>query len=160
MMKRTIAALLLLLAWQPVASMAEARGYGAASVSGGVVAVGGGGGYYGPRGGYYGPPGRYYGPRWRPYAPGVGFYFGAAPGWGWPWGPPLYYPPPVLYPPVVTVPPPVVYVERGADAAVQEQGAGQPLEPGYWYYCRANGGYYPAVMQCPGPWERVMPRDD
>ncbi|HRD89555.1 MAG TPA: hypothetical protein PK752_15055 [Accumulibacter sp.] len=167
MMKKTIGALLLVLAWQPVTTLADGRGYGAASVSGGAVVVGGRGGYYGPRGGYYGPrggyygpPGGYYGPRWRPYGPSVGFYFGATPGWGWPWGPPVYYPPPVLYPPVVTVPPPVVYVERGADATPLEQDAGQALEPGYWYYCRANGGYYPAVMQCPGPWEKVVPRDD
>jgi len=164
-----IGALFLALAWQPLSSLADGRGYGAASVSGSAVVVGGRGGYYappggyyGPRRGYYGPPGGYYGPRWRPYGPSVGFYFGAAPGWGWgwPWGPPLYYPPPVVYPPLVTVPPPVVYVEKGADVAAREQEAGQTLEPGYWYYCRANGGYYPTVMQCPGPWERVMPRDD
>ncbi|MCB1966572.1 MAG: hypothetical protein KDI64_11160, partial [Candidatus Accumulibacter sp.] len=107
-MKTLIGALLLLAFVQPNAALADGRGRGGTQVSGAVV-VGGG---YGPRGGYYGPRGGYGGPRWGYRGgPAVGVYFGAPLGWGWPWGPPVYYPQPV-YPPVVTVPPPVVYVER------------------------------------------------
>lgn len=84
----------------------------------------------------------------------VGVYFGAPLGWGWPWGPPVYYPQPV-YPPVINVPPPVVYVER---EQVSAAASGQALEPGYWYYCRELAAYYPVVTQCPGTWEQVAPR--
>ena len=150
-MKTLIGALLLLAFVQPNAALADGRGHGGTQVSGAVV-VGGG---YGPRGGYYGPRGGYGGPRWGYRGgPAVGVYYGAPLGWGWPWGPPVYYPQPV-YPPVVNVPPPVVYVERDPVPAVR---SGQALEPGYWYYCRELAGYYPAVMQCPGAWEPVAPR--
>ncbi|MBL8395623.1 MAG: hypothetical protein JNK99_12910 [Candidatus Accumulibacter sp.] len=154
-MNKSIGALLLLLI-VPTAGLADGRGHGSATVSGAVVV----GGAYGPRGGYYGPRGGYYGPGWRSYGPGVGVYYGAPLGWGWPWGPPVYYPPPVVYPPVIAVPPPVVYVEKGAAGDAAVPGSGESLEPGYWYFCRQNGGYYPAVMQCPGPWEKVAPVND
>lgn len=152
-MKTSIAALLVLALSQPLISLADGQGYGAYRASGTVV-VGGSYGY-GPHGGYYGPRGGYYGPGWRPYGgPGVGVYFGAPLGWGWPWGPPVYYPP--IYPSVVAVPPPVVYVEKGESPPPLVGGSG-PLEPGYWYYCRERVAYYPAVTQCPSPWEKVAP---
>lgn len=149
-MKSLIGALLLLVLVQPNAVSADGGEHAAGfyPVSGVVLA---GGGYYGPRGGYYGP-------RWGYRGPSVGVYFGSPVGWGGPWGPPVYYPQPI-YPPVVAVPPPVVYVERGGARASRDDG-GDTLEPGYWYYCRENAGYFPAVMQCPGPWERVAPRSD
>lgn len=156
-MKRFSAVLLLLLFVQPNSVFADrgARGTGFYPVSGAVV-VGGG---YGPRRGYGGPRGGYYGPRWGYGGPSVGVYFGGPFGWGGAWGPPVYYPQPI-YPPVVAVPPPVVYVERGEASAGREYGDGEVLEPGYWYYCRENAGYFPAVMQCPGPWVQVAPRAD
>jgi len=74
----------------------------------------------------------------------IGVYIGAPLG---PW----FYPPPIYYPPrVIVVPPapPPVYIEQyGPPPAVQ-----------YWYYCREAGAYYPQVGDCPGPWERVLPR--
>jgi hypothetical protein len=150
-MKSLLGALLLVVLMQPTISLA-----GRPVVSGAVVV----GGYpgYGPRGGYYyGPRGGYYGSGWRGYGPGVGVYFGAPLVWGWPWGAPAYYPPPVVYPPVATVPPAVVYVEQGEVSAEPMPGTGEVLEPGYWYYCRERGAYYPAVRQCAGGWEKVAP---
>ena len=158
-MKTFSAALLLLALIQPAISLADGRRSGAYPGSATVV-VGGaygprGGGYYGPRGGgYYGPRGY---PGWRPYGPRVGVYFGAPLGWGWPWGSPFYYPPPVVYPSVITVPPPVVYVEKDAADEASAYGREDSLEPGYWYYCREKGAYYPAVTQCSGFWEKVAP---
>jgi hypothetical protein len=157
-MKSLVAVLFVLTLLHPNLALAGGRGTGA-HVTSGTVVVGGAYGH-GPRGGYYGPRYGYYGPGWRPYGPRVGVYFGAPLGWGWPWGPPAYYPPPVVYPPVVAVPPPVVYVEKGETSGAAVYGSGESLEAGYWYYCREQGAYYPAVTQCPGVWEKVAPASD
>jgi len=153
-MKNLIGALSVLLLAQSNVAVADRGGTGAYAVSGTMVV----GGRYGPGGGYRGPRGGYYGPRWGYRGPSVGVYFGGPVGWGGPWwGPPAYYPQPI-YPPVINVPPPVVYVER--DDPLSASSDDQALAPGYWYYCRENAAYYPAVMQCPGPWEQVAPRPD
>lgn len=149
-MRTLMIALLTLPLVQPTVTLADGRSPGVYRPSGTIV-VGGGYGY-GPRG--------YRGRGWGYRGPGVGVYLGAPMYWGWPWGPPAYYPPPIMYPPVVTVPPPVVYVERGETAAPSASTAEQVLEPGYWYYCRELAAYYPAVMQCPGLWFKVAPRSD
>jgi len=55
------------------------------------------------------------------------------------------YPPP---PQVVVVPrEPEVYVDRGGG----ERG-------GYWYHCDRPEGYYPYIKECPGGWQREVPR--
>lgn len=149
-MKTLIGTLLALFLIQPTVVLAD-RGFGGGvyPASGAVVV---GGRYGGPRG--------YYGPRWGYRGPSVGVYFGGPVPWGWPWGPPLYYPQPV-YPPLVAVPPPVVYIEKGDggdETSVDDSAAA--LAPGYWYYCRESAAYYPAVMQCPGPWVQVAPRPE
>lgn len=154
-MKQSIGVLLLLAVGQGSIDLAHGQGQGPYQVSGAVV-VGGGYGY-GARGGYYGYRGGYYGPGWRPYGAGVGVYLGAPLGGGWPWGPPAYYPPPVVYPPLVVVPPAPVYVEKGEAAAPSTYDGGDSLEPGYWYYCKDSGAYYPAVTQCSSPWDKVAP---
>lgn len=163
-MKSTCSALVLLVAGLAQPAISEAGGgYVAGSVVVGAPGPPSGpprAGYYHGPGGYYGPRGGYYGPRGGYYGPGVGVYLGGPWVWPWVWGPPAYYPPTVVYPPVVTVPPPVVYIEKGtaAPSTIPEGGGG--LEPGYWYYCRERGAYYPAVLQCPGPWEKVPPLKD
>ncbi len=138
-MKTSIVALLALALSQPTPGVAGGRGDYRVS---GALVVGGPGG---ARGGYHA-----YAPRWGYPGPRVGVYLGVPLLWGG-WPAPAYYPP--VYPPFVTVPPPVVYVER-AEAA---PGTGESLEPGYWYYCRERGAYYPAVAQCPGAWQKVAP---
>jgi hypothetical protein len=91
------------------------------------------------------------------YHPGYR-YWGPGPYWG-PgyWGPRYYYPPPaVVYAPpvvygaapIVAAPAPQQYVER----------ADQPLEPGFWYWCRESQGYYPNVRECPSGWQQVPPQ--
>lgn len=125
---------------------------------------------HGPRiGVYIGPP--VYRPYWapRPY-----YWYGP--------GPYFYSPPYFAYPPAPAAPP--VYVERidsvpqsafpavppglpqshsqpaplpGIPAPSPEQ-TPQPLEPGYWYYCRSPAGYFPSVRECAGGWERVAPQ--
>ncbi|WP_291994813.1 hypothetical protein [Candidatus Accumulibacter sp. ACC003] len=150
-MKKSIMVLLAMSLAAPHFVLAGGGGRGGYEASGTVV-VGGAYGY-GPRGAYRGG---YGGGGYR--GPNVGVYLGAPVFWGgpWgPWGPPAYYPPPVVYPSVVAVPPPVVYVER-----TQAPASEQSLESGYWYYCRERGGYYPAIMQCPGAWVQVAPRAD
>ena len=88
--------------------------------------------------------------------PSFGFCLGVP----YPWYPPpaYYYPPFAIYPPVVTIrEPPAVYIEQDevmAPPPVQNQ---QALEPGYWYYCRESGAYYPTVTRCPGQWQKVAP---
>lgn len=94
----------------------------------------------------------------RPYrGASVGVYVGAPLLWGWPWGPPVYYPPPVVYAPVVESPPPTVYVEKDDPDVRGAARSNEALEPGYWYYCREKGAYYPAVRNCPKAWEKVAP---
>lgn len=120
---------------------------GSVSIGVGVAGPGYYGGWYGPRP-YYGG---YYGPRW--YGPGPYYY-----------GPPAVYAYPYPYPPAVAVVPaqPPVYVERDAGYSAAPQPAPQvqqqPLESGFWYYCRNPAGYYPNVNECPGGWEKVPPR--
>jgi hypothetical protein len=143
-MKTSIGALLVLALIQPTMVQADGGWRGPYHGSGVVV-----GGYYGPRGGYYGGG-------WGYRGPGVGVYLGAPLYWGAPWGPPAYYSPPVIYPQVIAVPPPVVYVERD-EAIAPLVSPGGALEPGYWYYCREKGAYYPAVTQCPSAWQKVAP---
>lgn len=143
-MKKSILALMALAFSQSSLVLADGRGY---NVSGAVVV----GGPVGPRG-YYG-----YGNRWGYPGPRVGVYFGGPAVWGWPWGPPAYYPPPVVYPQVVAVPPAVVYVEKADEAGLSAPPVGEPLEPGYWYYCREQGAYYPVARECQGAWQKVAP---
>lgn len=88
-------------------------------------------------------------PHWRHPRTSVelGFY------WGWPgWHPfypyPVYAPPPVIVVPPAAPPP--IYIEQPRVAPT--------FEPGYWYYCREAGAYYPTVKECPGPWEKVAPQ--
>lgn len=147
-MKTLTVALLALAAVQP--SIVLAGGGGAYGVSGAVVV----GGPVGPRGGYYG-----HGPRRGYPGPRVGVYVGGPVVWGGPWVP-VYNPPAVVYPPVVAVPPPVVYVERSDEIPAATSDSADPLEPGYWYYCREQGAYYPAVRQCPSAWQKVAPVDN
>jgi hypothetical protein len=127
---------------------------GSVSIGVGVYGPGYYGGYYGGPRPYYGGPrpyygGGWYGPRW--YGPGPYYY-----------GPPAVYAYPYPYPPAVTVVPaqPPVYIERdpGTYSQVPAPQAQQPLESGFWYYCRNPAGYYPNVGECPGGWEKVPPR--
>jgi len=91
------------------------------------------GGYYG-HGGYYGRGG-FYG----------GIYIG--PGWwGWPYYPYPYYYPYYSQPPVIQQDP------------VYEQQAPAQDQPYYWYFCPDAKAYYPYVKQCPGGWQKVVPK--
>jgi hypothetical protein len=130
-----------------------------AAASGAAWADRGYGGYggYGGRGGvgvgvYIG------GPVVRPYYPGYyarpyyaprPYYYGA-PYYSVPWVAPYYSDPTVV---VVPSSPPV-YVERGDGGGASPSGdAGQ-----YWYFCRDANAYYPYVKDCPGGWQKVLPR--
>ena len=117
------------------------------------------------RGGFYGRPsvGVYFGgPVYRPW----GYGYGYGPGWGYYGAPAVVYAPPVVYsPPVVVQPQQTWYIERGdnAPATVAPVAPGaapqaQSLPPGFWYYCRDPGGYYPTVQACRGGWEQVAPQ--
>jgi hypothetical protein len=75
----------------------------------------------------------------------VGVYIGPGPFW---WGAPYYYP--YAYAPPVVVQPAPVYV--------QPSYAHVPVQPDYWYFCRAANAYYPYVSSCPGGWETVTPQ--
>lgn len=120
-----------------------ANAWAGGRVYGGVsIGVGGGPGpYWG--GGYYGRPywgGGYYG---RPYFPGPYIYPG-----------PIFAP---YYAPqaVVVVPSePQVYIEQGGAAAAEQAPEGTQ----YWYFCRGANNYYPYVKECPGGWQKVLPR--
>jgi hypothetical protein len=41
---------------------------------------------------------------------------------------------------------------------VQQSSGEQELEPGYWYYCRSAGAYYPKVERCAEEWIKVPPK--
>ena len=63
---------------------------------------------------------------------------------------PLYYrPAPAYYPPA-----PVQYIEQ---PPVPQSGVAPQLYSGAYWYCPFAGAYYPAVPNCPGPWQRVAP---
>lgn len=70
---------------------------------------------------------------------------------------PFYYPryyPPYYAPLVIERPVPQVYIERQPSVVV-------PLAAdagNYWYYCSSAKGYYPYVSECPGGWQKVLPR--
>ncbi len=67
------------------------------------------------------------------------------------WSPWYYpYPPPYYYPPVV--------IERAPPPVYIEQTPPPPPQTSYWYYCREAKGYYPYVKECPGGWQKVLPR--
>lgn len=76
----------------------------------------------------------------------IGVFIGVPLGGYWHFPPPYYY-----YPPVIAVPAPPVYIERGSPEPA-------PGPPDYWYYCEDAGAYYPYVKDCPGGWQRVVPR--
>lgn len=71
---------------------------------------------------------------------------------GAPWSP-WYYPSPFYYPPPVIIErAPPVYIEQAPAAPPA------PEASHYWYYCEASRTYYPYVNECPGGWQRVVPR--
>jgi hypothetical protein len=71
----------------------------------------------------------------------VDYWYG--PGYGYPYGPPVYVPPPVYAPPPVYVTPPVYVVPQG------------PAPAQSWYYCDNPPGYYPNVPSCNSSWRQV-----
>jgi hypothetical protein len=113
----------------------------------------------------------------------VSIQFGAPLYPSWHYGPPRYYaPPPVYYAPRVVVPAPLVwvpplvhaprvyvlptvYVERTdldgvAPAPVPVPApavAPAPEASGHWFFCADSNTYYPYVIQCATPWQRVVP---
>ena len=80
---------------------------------------------------------------WGHY-PGYGFGWAAYPAYGY--YPPAYYPyaPYAAWPAPVVRQEPQVYIERQSSSP-----------PGYWYYCKSAGEYYPGVPSCPEPWIKV-----
>lgn len=76
---------------------------------------------------------------------------------GAPYWDPFYYPryyPRAYVPLVIERPVPQVYIEQQPSVAV-------PLAAdtgNYWYYCSSANGYYPYVSECPGGWQKVLPR--
>lgn len=77
-----------------------------------------------------------------------GVFIGAPLFWDpfYPW--PYYY---RAYPPVVVAPSgPTTYIEQG--------GEGLGRAEAYWYYCPDSKSYYPYVRECPGGWQREVPR--
>ena len=69
---------------------------------------------------------------------------------------PVYYQPPAYVAPPVYVQPPVVMIER-TPAVVAPPAQPAYAEQAWWYYCTAQGGYYPYVRTCPSGWTRVSP---
>ena len=110
-----------------------------------------GGGYAGGYGGYGG--GYRYGGGWRPaaYGPGWGNGYGYGGAWRGNWAgagyyggyPAAYYAPPVAY-----APPVVAYIAPPQPLVL----AAQP-QPAVWYYCEANGNYFPYVQECSTGWQ-------
>lgn len=94
-------------------------------------------------------PGRYY------HHPRSSVQFGVY--LGGPWIYPPYYPYPVYAPRVYV--PPLVVTPAPPPVYIEQQQAVPTLEPGYWYYCNEAQAYYPYVRQCPGSWQKVVPRD-
>lgn len=89
-----------------------------------------------------------YGGGWRPAAYGPGWgggwrggYYG--PGYGYPYAA-GYYAPPVVY----AAPPIVTYAAPQQPMVL----ASQP-QPPVWYYCDANGQYFPYVQSCSSGWQ-------
>ncbi len=118
-----------------------ANAWAGGRVYGGVSIGVGPGPYWG--GGYYGRPywgGGYYG---RPYFPGPYIYPG-------PFFAPYYAPQAV----VVVPSEPQVYIEQGGAAAAEQALEGAQ----YWHFCRGANNYYPYVKECPGGWQKVLPR--
>lgn len=74
---------------------------------------------------------------------------------GAPYWDPFYYPryyPPYYAPLVIERPVPQVYIEQPRSAPLAAD-AGN-----YWYYCSSARSYYPYVSECPGGWQKVLPR--
>lgn len=107
---------------------------------------------------HYAPP-RYYAPPPVYYAPRV-----VVPA-------PLVWVPPVVHAPRVYVPP-TVYVERTdldgvvpvpapvpapAPAPAVAPPGPSPEASGSWFFCADSNTYYPYVIQCATPWQRVVP---
>lgn len=75
---------------------------------------------------------------------------------GAPFWDPFYYPryyPRYYAPLVIERPVPQVYIEQQPSAV--------PLAAdtvNYWYYCSSAKAYYPYVSDCPGGWQKVLPR--
>lgn len=86
------------------------------------------------------------------------------PYWG-PWyspPPPSYYYAPYYapsYPPVVVERVAPVYLERQTPQSLSAPIAPIPgPQTNFWYYCRTAKGYYPYVRECPGGWQKVLPK--
>ena len=97
----------------------------------------------------------------RHHFPGYGYGWGWGPGFGPPFGfgafgyMPPYYPPFYAYPRVAVQPSAPVYIQQQNTPAAPS--AGQQ-GTSYWHYCRAEGGYYPDVKECPDGWMQVPPQ--
>lgn len=75
---------------------------------------------------------------------------------GAPYWDPFYYPryyPRYYAPLVIERPVPQVYIEQPSALAPLAADAAN-----YWYYCSSARGYYPYVSECPGGWQKVLPR--
>ncbi|HVW63835.1 MAG TPA: hypothetical protein VHB01_02385 [Nitrosospira sp.] len=93
---------------------------------------------------YYGGYGWGWGPGFSPYGFGAFGYF------------PPYYPPFQAYPRIAVQPAaPPVYIEQQNSAAAPATSAQSAAS--YWHYCRAEGGYYPDVKECPDGWMQIPP---
>ncbi|MCW3480981.1 hypothetical protein OL229_15640 [Neisseriaceae bacterium JH1-16] len=74
-------------------------------------------------------------------------YYGGRLGWWWVVGGAWYF----YTQPVYPYPDPYI-------PAVPVAPAAPPPPAGSWYYCGANGQYYPYTPSCPVPWTPVVPR--
>ena len=119
-----------LAAGAPVLTDVQARsGGGGGGGGGGGKGGGGGGGKGGGHGGHHGHHGHRHGGF---VGVGVGGAF-----WG-PW----YYPGYAW----LESREPIYYIERGPGDAAAD---------GAWFFCPVTGAYFPAVVACPGDWQRV-----